>query len=167
MYIKSVVQSFISRGTKSGIKLAISAATDVPIEDIEIRENFQQNSYEIVVLPNTAVTVSLIENVSEIADPSGVEQVLTRFPIDEEEINLDDRTIVREPVEADPESASAEDNTLVDDNKNSLDEQAASDDEARVNDDLLSELEEFLSAMLLLSTEICHLPWTTQWWMTR
>jgi len=146
VYLKSVVQSFISRGTKSGIKLAISAATDVPIGDIEIRENFQQNSYEVVVLPNTAVTVSLIENVSEIADPSGVEQVLTRFPIDEEEVNVDDRTIVREPVEADPDSVSAEDNALVDDNKNTLDEQVTSDDIARVNGDLLSTLEEFLSA---------------------
>jgi hypothetical protein len=82
-YLQTVVQSFTSRGTKSGIKLAISAATDVPLENIELRENFELNKYEVVVSPDIPVNVSLIESVADIADPSGIEQLLTRFQIEE------------------------------------------------------------------------------------
>jgi len=89
-YLKSVVQSFVSRGTISGLKLSISAATDVPIEDIEIRENFEDNEYEVVVIPQTPVTGTTIEEIAEIADPSGVEQVVTRFTPEAEVIGADD-----------------------------------------------------------------------------
>jgi len=84
IYLQSVVQSFVSRGTKTGIKLAISAATEVPVADITINENFETNKYEVIVIPNTAVRVSLLEEISDIADPSGIEQIRTRFPIFDE-----------------------------------------------------------------------------------
>lgn len=90
IYLKSVVQSFVSRGTVNGIKLAISAATDVPVDDISINENFQDNEYEIVVIPNNDVTGSVIEQVAEIADPSGVYLSVTRFLIDEDIVTIDD-----------------------------------------------------------------------------
>lgn len=86
VYLESVVQSFISRGTKSGIKIAISAATNVPIDDITITEDFQNNTYSVIVIPNTAVRGSTIEDIAEIADPSGVNLSKTRFRLDEEEI---------------------------------------------------------------------------------
>lgn len=90
IYLKSIVQSFVSRGTVNGIKLAISAATDVPLDDIEINEDFENVEYEVSVIPNTPVTVSLLEEVAEIADPSGVNQIRTRFTIDPEEIGISD-----------------------------------------------------------------------------
>lgn len=90
IYLKSVVQSFISRGTVNGIKLAVSAATDVPLEDITIDEDFSETGYEVRVVPNTPVVGSLIEEVAEIADPSGVEQLATTFELDPEEIDLAD-----------------------------------------------------------------------------
>jgi len=82
IYLKSVVQSFVSRGTVNGIKLAISAATEVPLEDIVINEDFEQVQYEVQVQAATPVTVELLEEVAEIADPSGVDQVRTRFITD-------------------------------------------------------------------------------------
>lgn len=89
IYLQSVVQSFISRGTKTGIKLAISAATDVPVADITINENFDTNEYEVIVIPDTAVKVSLLEEIADIADPSGIDQVRTRFPVSDQ-MGVDD-----------------------------------------------------------------------------
>lgn len=90
IYLKSVVQSFVSRGTVNGIKLAISAATDVPLEDITIDEDFEDNSYEVIVIPQTPVDGDLLEQVAEIADPSGVEQSLTRFTLEPDEAEVND-----------------------------------------------------------------------------
>jgi hypothetical protein len=96
IYLKSVVQSFVSRGTVNGIKLAVSAATDIPIEDIEINEDFGQVQYEIQVQATTPVTVELLEEVAEIADPSGVDQVGTRFVTDPDEMEVNDQLSVTE-----------------------------------------------------------------------
>ena len=89
IYLKSIVQSFISRGTVNGIKLAISAATDVPLEDITVNEDFEENEYEVQIIAATPITGSLLESVAQIADPSGVALNLTRFklPADETVIN--------------------------------------------------------------------------------
>lgn len=91
IYLKSVVQSFVSRGTVTGIKLAVSAATDVPIADISINEDFENNEYEVEVIPNNPVSGNIIEEVAEIADPSGVELLLTRFSPEPDEMVVDDR----------------------------------------------------------------------------
>jgi len=90
IFLKSVVQSFVSRGTVNGVKLAISAATDVPLDDITINEDFEQNEYEVVVIPQTPVDGKLLEEVAEIADPSGVEQLLTRFTPAPDEMQVND-----------------------------------------------------------------------------
>ena len=96
IYLKSVVQSFVSRGTVSGIKAAVSAATDVPIEDIQINEDFSTNSYEVQVLAATPITGSVLEEVSQIADPSGVEQTRTRFIIPAENTQIDETIEITE-----------------------------------------------------------------------
>jgi len=89
-YLQSVVQSFVSRGTVPGLKLAISAATGVPTEDITIEENFENNEYQISVIPQTPVTGTTIEEIAEIADPSGVKQIRTRFTPQPDEIKIND-----------------------------------------------------------------------------
>jgi hypothetical protein len=91
IYLKSAVRSFVSRGTVNGIKLAISAATEVPLDDITINENFDNVEYGVQVKAATPVTVELLEQVAEIADPSGVEQIRTRFSIDPpDKVKIDD-----------------------------------------------------------------------------
>lgn len=91
IYLKSVVQSFVSRGTVNGIKLAVSAATDVPIEDITINEDFDEGTYEVEVVANTPVTSSVLDQVTEIADPSGINKSKTRFTIDPDEMLVADQ----------------------------------------------------------------------------
>lgn len=72
-YLKSAVQSFVSRGTKSGIRLAVSAAVGLPVEQIEVREDFEQGAYFVFFKPNTRIETSTITEVADIADPSGIE----------------------------------------------------------------------------------------------
>lgn len=134
IYLKSVVQSFISRGTKQGIKLAVSAATDVPIEDITINENFQNSEYGVVVQPNTPVRGSVIEEIAEIADPSGVDQVRTRFTIDIDVVGVSDQILpVGQTIDVSADTVTSDD-AFVDDarfidrNKETSADAAASDD---------------------------------------
>ena len=138
VYLRSVVQSFTSRGTKTGIKLAISAATDIPIEDIEIIEDFYRNEYSVGILPQTPVSGSLLENVAEIADPSGIKQLSTRFRPEPEETGVNDGIFITEGI-ALSELLSIDDVTDV--NKNlidgqKLDEDVIFDDSTGVNPDL-------------------------------
>lgn len=108
VFLRSAIQSFTSRGTVNGIKLAVSAATDVPLEDITIDEDFEDNSYQVIVVAATPVTGSLLEEIAEVADPSGVNQERTRFTIPADEIQVDDS------VET-PEGGEASDTTGIDD----------------------------------------------------
>lgn len=96
IYLKSIVQSFVSRGTVNGIKLAISAATEVPLDDIQINEDFDKVQYEIQLQAATPVTVKLLEEVAEIADPSGVDQARTRFVTDPDEMVVQESLSITE-----------------------------------------------------------------------
>jgi hypothetical protein len=78
-FIKSIVQSFGGRGTVSGIKFAISAATGVEPDNIIVEEDFQSNSYNIIILPSNPLDSSIISRVADIADPSAVELELIKF----------------------------------------------------------------------------------------
>ena len=90
IYLKSVVQSFISRGTKRGIATAVGAATGINPDDIEIVEDFEDSSYEVSLPPTSAHAASTIEDVAEIADPSGIDQILTRYQLPTDEMSIDD-----------------------------------------------------------------------------
>jgi len=142
IYLRSVVRSFVSRGTVDGIKLAISAATDVPVEDIDIIENFEKNEYNVAVVPNTPVTGSLIEDVAEVADPSGVNQLLTRFELEDEEIFVTEEIVLQKDTDglgpqekryADTTDTTAIDETIALPAGRTLD-YALSDDALAIND---------------------------------
>lgn len=142
IYLKSIVQSFISRGTKNGIKTAISAATDVPAEDITINEDFQNNEYEVEILATTPITGSLLEEVAEIADPSGVELALTRFTIPADETEIDDEVNISEGIFVGPDRIDLADAFAVDENKTDAGIDETSVDDAttnRENDALVAE----------------------------
>ena len=111
-YLKSVVQSFVSRGTIDGIKIAISAATGADIETISIQENFDENTYEVSVIPETPIAGSTIEEIAEIADPSGVEQSLTRFTADEDSVGADDSVFIKDGIAITDTSGSTDDATV-------------------------------------------------------
>lgn len=127
IYLQSVVQSFISRGTKTGIKLAVSAATNVPIEDITIEENFEKNEYGVIVIPNTPVTVSLVETIADIADPSGVSLVRTRFPLFED-LGINDRNRLNDNGAATSDTLFSDDTVTIPPSATNITDSLASDD---------------------------------------
>lgn len=92
--LKSIVQSFVSRGTVSGIKIAVSASTDIPEQDISVREDFKNNSYKIIIQPNKAFTVGIVEEVADIADPSGILNNGTIIDIPKEPTTISDNVII-------------------------------------------------------------------------
>lgn len=130
IYLNTIVESFKSTGTRNDIKEAVSVATNVPTEDITINENFDKTEYEIVVIPNTPVRGALLEEIADIADPSGVNQVRTRFAIDTEIIAADDVSSFRTDPEGEAiEAMASDDARSINANKTSLaPDETASDD---------------------------------------
>lgn len=108
-YLKSVVQSFVSRGTPNGIKLSVSAATGLNVEDITIEEDFVNNEYAVLIEPTTSVRGDIIEQVAEIADPSGVELLLTRFSTPPDEMSADDVMTIADEAASTSDSMAAAD----------------------------------------------------------
>lgn len=72
--LKSIVQSFSGRGTKPGMKFAIAAGIGTDTSNITIDEDFQQVGYEIrVENVDTQFLSSVVNDMAQLADPSGVE----------------------------------------------------------------------------------------------
>ncbi len=73
-YLKSIVQSFSGRGTKPGMKFAVAAGIGTTTDNITINEDFKNNSYTIrVENVSDGFIASSINDMAELADPSGVE----------------------------------------------------------------------------------------------
>lgn len=73
-YLKGLVQSFNGRGTVPGLKFAIAAAVNTDTENIVIDEDFTNNEYEVRIEDTSAGFISgVVNEISELADPSGVE----------------------------------------------------------------------------------------------
>lgn len=87
-YLKSAVQSFVSRGTKSGIRLAVSAAIGLPLEQVKIEEDFEQSAYFVFFEPNTRIETSTITEIADIADPSGVQYLGAIVGLDEDRTTI-------------------------------------------------------------------------------
>lgn len=94
IYLKSLVQSLQSRGTTNQIVDAISAATLIDKADISIREDFQSVSYEVVISPKTKHRTSTVEDIAEIADPSGVNLDKIRYNVPEDTMFSDDNAVI-------------------------------------------------------------------------
>ena len=116
VYLKSVVQSFISRGTLGGIKGAIAAATIVGPEDIEIDEFFDDNEFSVNISLESgvefqnAITGSVVEEVADLSAPSGVRLRLVKFAPQEaqEEIAISDAPEVRDAINTVDEMSAAD-----------------------------------------------------------
>lgn len=89
-YLDTIVQSFISRGTKSGIRAAIAAVFETDPSNIEIIEDFSANSYDVRVPPAAEFSGSLLETVAELADPAGVDFKGVRYRIDADGVGIQD-----------------------------------------------------------------------------
>jgi hypothetical protein len=71
-FLRSIVQSFSGRGTVDGIKFAVAAGIDIPESDVIVTEDFQSNSYSITVLNPNGINSSVVDEMAELADPSGI-----------------------------------------------------------------------------------------------
>lgn len=73
-FLKTIVQSFSGRGTIPGLKFAIAAGVGFNSSDVTITEDFAEVGYEIRVdNVDTAFLSSVINDLADLADPSGVE----------------------------------------------------------------------------------------------
>lgn len=77
-YLMSLVQSFNARGTIPGLKFAVSAAVNTEPENITVIEDFERNEYQLRI-EDTSVGFlsSVVNDVAELADPSGIELAST------------------------------------------------------------------------------------------
>lgn len=79
-YLGSLVQSFSGRGTVPGLKFAIASAVNTDPDNIIIVEDFANNEYTIQVKDVDSEFLSgVINNLAQLADPSGVE--LSEAPV--------------------------------------------------------------------------------------
>jgi hypothetical protein len=120
IYLKSISESFISRGTVENMKEAVSTASGIPPEDITIQEDFQNNAYRVFLVPSTVVTTEIIAEISEIADPSGVKLAGIGFKIPNESVNINDSVVIVRKGKETIETVNSSDVILVNPNKNSI-----------------------------------------------
>lgn len=85
-YLRSVVKSIISRGTKNDIKKAVSASAVIDLDEIVINEDFNTNSYEIVINNWEQHNPDSIYALAEIADASGVELLTIKYSDADDEL---------------------------------------------------------------------------------
>lgn len=106
-YLKSIVQSFSGRGTIDGIKFAVSSGFGgaVDAEDIIIDEDFVKNEYDIEINDfgdTSDINVETVNEMAELADPSGVKLRLLNFgfdPVTDELAADEDFSVVLDEVE--------------------------------------------------------------------
>jgi len=68
------VQSFRGRGTKQGMSFAIAAGIGTDPSNVTITEDYQNVGYEISLSDvNTDFVTAVVEDMAQLADPSGVE----------------------------------------------------------------------------------------------
>jgi hypothetical protein len=72
--LRSIVQSFAGRGTVPGLKFAIAAGVGTDPDNIIIDEDFSQIGYTVrIENVDTSFLSSVVGDMAEIADPSGVD----------------------------------------------------------------------------------------------
>jgi len=114
-FIQSIVQSFGGRGTTQGIKFAVSSALNIDQSEVGLQEDFQNNEYSVVLNNWPVHSGSVIEDMAELADPSGIEQYQTVYKVPEEEVEIGDSVSIIEGT-AITDSVGSDDVVVVDGN---------------------------------------------------
>lgn len=71
-FLLSIVPSFQGRGTPSGLSFAVGAGVQARADEIEIVEHFDDLEYSLVIHDWIAHEPSTVEDLADLADPSGV-----------------------------------------------------------------------------------------------
>jgi hypothetical protein len=89
-YLKSIVDSFSGRGSRAGLKFAISAAVGTTPDNIELREDVENLEYTVIISNvDTEFISTSINDLADLADPSGVELEKAVIIVDPGEIVID------------------------------------------------------------------------------
>lgn len=135
-FLRSVVQSFSGRGTVSGIRFAVASGLGTEPEQIEIIEDFENNSYEIAIEqpfpPHELITLT---ELGELADPSGINFARVKYDIVTEEITAQDGFNVQTGI-AEQDQLASDDAAFVNPNVRSVVEALAANDLAATNPNL-------------------------------
>ena len=71
-YLKALVNAYSGRGTEQDIKVAVGGGLVAEPEQIEVRQDFVANEYELTVYEWRDHEVGLVDRLAEMADPSAV-----------------------------------------------------------------------------------------------
>lgn len=89
-YLKSIVESFSGRGSRAGLKFAIAAAIGGEPSDVEIIEDTDNLKYTVVINnTDTSFITGAINDLAELADPSGVEFDKALIPLEGQDLAID------------------------------------------------------------------------------
>lgn len=73
-FLKTIVPAFDGRGTVDDVSVAVAAGLAVFDDDIDLIEDFDENEYELVLYDWTAHSSATPRELSELAEPLGVER---------------------------------------------------------------------------------------------
>jgi len=93
-YLKSIVGSFSGRGTVPGIKQAVATSIGMEPDDISIREDFTDNSYQVVFDTWPSHRGRTVETVAELADPSGIDHELSAYREPDNALTADEAIVL-------------------------------------------------------------------------
>jgi len=132
-FLRSIVQSFSGRGTVDGIKFAVASALDLPPDQIVIEEDFVNNEYEVSIeVPFPPHEVRTLNELADLADPSGVNFGSINYGFENQEVEIDDTVSVSEGTVL-SEEFGADDAVIVNANNVSQTEEMVVDDSVAVN----------------------------------
>lgn len=73
-FLKTLIPAFDGRGTTDDVAIAVAAGLAVDDADVELIEDFDANEYEIILYDWSAHSSATTRELSELADPVGVER---------------------------------------------------------------------------------------------
>lgn len=72
-FLLSIANAFAGRGTPSGLRFAIGAGVQARPDEVEIAEHFEHLAYSVTLKDWIAHRTTTIDDLADLADPSGVE----------------------------------------------------------------------------------------------
>lgn len=73
-FLQSIVPAFNGRGTERDVEVAVAAGIAVDADNIDLIQDFDNQEYELVLHSWTAHESGTVRELSELADPAGVER---------------------------------------------------------------------------------------------
>ncbi|WP_153952857.1 hypothetical protein [Halosegnis longus] len=71
--LRTIVELFNGRGTRSGMKRAVAIALDISTDDVTVIEDFEQNGFTVSISNvDTGVQTTVLNDLIQLAKPSGI-----------------------------------------------------------------------------------------------